>query len=222
MLLNSTVFADTPQITIKDAKKSDVLNVLVPNMTSNGWNIKSMNDYSIIFSQYKKDFWGSVITGSNSFELNLIYNIAEIRDDVFITGNAHLVTYPGTAKEETTPADNNINTQVQIYLNKLRTGFDGGYFYGFDYENKKTYWKLLNITTGGSFEKAGIKAGDKIIAINDNPIKKMTQLDINAAFSGGEGATCSFTIESGSQTKTYKLTKYYVAPIYSRSIKAKT
>ncbi len=222
LIVTSTVFAGTPQVIIKDAKKSDILAVLIPDMTSNGMNIKSMNEYSIVFSQFKNNFWGSVFTGSNSFEINLIYNIVEMRDDVLITATSHLITFPGTAKEETTPADENINNKVQFYLNRLRTGFNGGYFYGFDYEAKKDYWKVIKVATGGSFDKAGIKAGDKIIALNDNPIKKMTPIDLNAAFAGGEGATCSFTIESNSQTKVYKLTKYYVAPIYSKSIKSKT
>lgn len=221
-VMTSIVFAGTPQVIINDVKKGDVLGAVVPEMAANGWTVKSLNDYSVVFSQFKSSFWGSVFTGSNSFEFRLIYNVVEVGDNVLVTATAHTVTFPSTSREEITPANQSINNKIQGMLDRLKTGFEGGFYYGFDYEAKKSYWKILNVTPGGSFEKAGIKTDDRIVAINGKPIKDMNINEINAMFAGGEGSSCSFSIERDDKMTVYQITKYYIAPKYAKSSKPKT
>ncbi|MCE5286968.1 MAG: PDZ domain-containing protein [Pelosinus sp.] len=218
LLLSSIVaFAATPQVTINDAKKSDVMAAIVPEMTTNGFSVKAINEYSVTFSQYKDNFWASVFTGSTSFEARMTYNVIEVGNNVLVTANAQIVSFPGTAREQISPANDQINGQIQIALDRLRIGFDGGYFYGFDFEGKSKYWKIVGITPGGAFDQAGIKPGSKIMAINGISLSQMNTREINVALSGGEGAHAIFTIEKDGQSNNYTIAKYYIAPKYKKS-----
>ena len=212
------VFASAPQVIITDTKKSDVMSVIVPEMLSAGMTVKNMNDYSVTFSMYKDNFWASVFSGSNSFEMRLTYNIVEIGNDTMITANGQVVSFPGTAREVIYPADRKIEEQIQDVLNRLKFGFDGGYKYGFEYKRNKSEWQITSVTPDCSFAKAGIVSGDKLIGLNGKPLGDIENNELERIFAE---PSAYFTIKhSDGRTKTYPLSKSYIAPRFKKSLRS--
>lgn len=209
-------WAATPQITITDAKKSDVMSAIVPEMLSAGFSVKSMNDYTVVFSMYKDNFWASVFTGSNSFELRLICNVVEMGNNTLVTATTQVVSFPGTASEAINPANASTENQIQKMLDRLKFGFDGGYMYGFDYKANKKDWEIAYVYPGGSFADAGIVNGDKLVAINGKLMSDYKKDEFEKIFAEN---TARFTFKhKNGTTQTYTLTKNYFPPKYKKTI----
>ena len=81
------------------------------------------------------------------------------------------------------------------------------YLFGFSYAaNKTDSTKLSAITEGKPFEKAGIKAGDKIVRVNGTEVSNGEELKNVMEENSSEGKEILFAIERDGEVKEYKIT----------------
>lgn len=207
----------TPQVTVTDTQKKEVQDVFVAQMLKNGWSVKNVNEYTVTFVRNTSNFWGSVFTGSTSFEYRSSFNFMQTGNDVLVTGTAQAVSFPGTAREEIIPADQKTNESIQVMLNGMRNSFCGAYLWGFDCKKKSdNYAKIEKVTPGGAFEKAGIKENDKIISINGKLISDMNDAEFDKSLEGGKGTKAIFIIEHNDKQKAYTIEKQFYPPTIQR------
>ncbi len=92
------------------------------------------------------------------------------------------------------PHTSYISAEESTYaFSQLETGFDG---IGIEFNIYRDTLKVLAVTQGGPSEKAGLQAGDRIIAVNDTPIAgvKMATQDIVGLLRGAKGSEVTLTI----------------------------
>lgn len=74
-------------------------------------------------------------------------------------------------------------------------------------EAKDGYISVVSPIKGQPAEKAGVKAGDIIISVDDIDIKDMGVEKVSSMIKGPEGTTVKLTIKRGEETLTFKITR---------------
>lgn len=159
---------------IKNYTPEELKNTLVKVYVKQGANIKSSSDYQIIVDE-KGGFWTNVFYGSNfnSFAtMRSTYNFVKDNKDTLMNLNMAILTNPNSAFENATPVN---NEKTEAVIENLQKALNGYYGYGFKYKPHKNFLQLIYIPFDSD-----IKYSDRIYALNDKPIKNMTQAEIKA------------------------------------------
>lgn len=172
-------------VTINDVNKDDVYNYILTSYMKGGFMIQENNEHSLIFRNNNTSMDFAINWGSDSY-IQHAYNFAQIGKDTLVNYEIRAVSgnriNPFT--KEAIPyyfpinkeyAENGLNRTL-ITLFSLKNHFNGAYYYGFtpNKKKKKDYFEIIKITPNYPAEKAGLKSGDKLIKINEQPIKKMS------------------------------------------------
>lgn len=81
------------------------------------------------------------------------------------------------------------------------------YLFGFSYSAKKTdSTKIAAVTEGKAFEKAGIRAGDRILKINGTEVSNGEELKEIMTQNNTDGKVVTFTIEHDGKVSEYEIT----------------
>jgi hypothetical protein len=117
-----------PDITIPNVTKKQVTDVLVNQMLERGFNIKSANDYNIIFTKPMEKFGEQLLLGSqyNSTPENRISaNIVESSAGIRIVLNNQAITNPGSGYERVTDLNSgNYGMYWQNFLSRIKYSFN--------------------------------------------------------------------------------------------------
>jgi hypothetical protein len=155
--------------------KKPITDELVKTMMDEGYNIKTTNDYQMVFCKDLTDFKSMFFLGSKfngTPEMRITFNIVQLDKIVKITADAKAVTNPNSGFERYTQ----VNPQnIQPLLDNIKFKFNGAMMYGLkvDQEKVDNCFEITYIYKNSNCEKAGIQVGDLIVAINDVKTSKI-------------------------------------------------
>ncbi|WP_312201393.1 PDZ domain-containing protein [Anaerospora hongkongensis] len=223
-------------IDIKDVPQKEVYNHILTNEIKDGLTIRTSSDYSIILEDNRAKPFSFNVTWGAAKVLH-IWNIISTGSDTLVSFEIQIVADPGTNKEQVHIANiENINSMgyyprykedLMAYANKtnkilrmIKSYYNGGYYYGINYEFKKGYYEVNSISKGFSAERAGILIGDRILKVNGLIARKMSLQELDSYFEPGEeGYLLNIVIGRGKEEIPVTITKQFFPPVYQKSLK---
>lgn len=164
-----------PEVTIQDKTKKEVTDALVGEMLSRGFTIKSVTDYTVVFTKPLDSFAAALLFGSNydvTPEHRPSFMLVESSAGVRIVLTNQIVTNPGSAFERVTDASTGEAGQSwQDFLTGFTNLFRGRV--GLHIDNKGV---IANVTEGSPAMAAGILKGDKLVSVDGVPYSKISQI----------------------------------------------
>lgn len=172
-------------VTINDVNKDDVYNHILTTFMKSGFMIQESNEHNLIFRNDRSDMNFAINWGSDAYR-QFAFNLAQIENNVLVSYEIRIISgnkvHPLT--KEAIPyyfpvnkddAERGLNGTLS-FLRHLKLQFNGAYIFGFNDtgKKKKDYVEITEVTPNYPFEKAGIKAGDRIVKINEQYIKKLS------------------------------------------------
>lgn len=222
-------------IVIKDVPPKEVYNRILTNEIKAGLIIKTNSDYSIILEDNRAKPFSFNATWGAAKVLH-IWNIISTGSDTLVSFEIQIVADPGTNKEQVHIASfENINSMgyyprykedLMAYANKakgvlriLKTYYNGGYYYGINYEFKKGYYEVNHIRKSFPAERSGILIGDRIIKVNGLIARKMSFQEFDSYFEQGEeGSMLNIVIARGKEEIPVTITKQFLPPVFQKSL----
>lgn len=207
-------------VEINNIDKKTVMDKIVSDMVSGGYQIATVSDYHIMFRQDVKDEAAKFLYGSdfnNTPELRITFSVVQAGQNVKVSYDGKIVSNPGSAYEKL--KDITDNPTLQTYLTSLKQYFDGfvGYGLGIVPEKKNKCFEIASISKGSSAEAEGLAVGDLISEINGGSTSAMRYNKfMELLVSGGEGTQVELKTQNAAGVRTVKLTKTFVPPIYQR------
>lgn len=219
-------------VTLNNVSQKDVHDFIIAENLKSGYTIQSASDYSLVFENNKPKDMNFILTWGSSTKVHSIYNLIQSGPDVMVSFEIQFITDPGSAKERVHvaslenakgyfPANKQIlENSYEDTINTLRyikAAFNGSYAYGFDFSFKKKYAEISRIWDGLPAENAGLKSGDKIIKINDSPVKSLDEHSFYAILrEGDEGATVNLIVQRDGKEIPITITKQFIPPTYKK------
>jgi len=164
-----------PEVTIQNKTKKEVTDALVSEMLSRGFTIKSVSDYTVVFTKPLDSFAASLLFGSRydtTPEHRPSFMIVESGAGVRIVLTNQIITNPGSAFERVTDASTGESGQSwQEFLTAFPNLFRGRV--GLYVDDKAV---VTNVIEGSPAMVGGIVKGDKLVSVDGIPYSKTTQL----------------------------------------------
>lgn len=196
-----------PDVTISHADLSAVKGVLANNALNWGYYVKSSSEYSSVFEKRDESMAGAILFGSRYDSApvwRITFNYAPLNGGVRVVANIHAVTNPGSAFERITDfsTDSKDASSIQAMLVKIRENFDnkeivssrGKVGVGLD---EKFF--VIAVLKSSPAEAAGIKIGDRIVAIDSVPPASV--LDALQRITGTPGTAVYLRVERIGRTE---------------------
>ncbi len=234
MFFFTAICAAAETVIINDVPQKVVYNYILTYGLKGGFTIQSSSDYSLVLENngpWNPSFfldWGS------DAKVLYVYNFAQTGKDTLLSYEIRIVQYPDTNRQRVHVASyENARTYFpgnKEVLEQLAKGthdsltawkayFNGDYRYGLGFSLKKRgYIEIMSVGLDQPAGKAGLKTKDRIVKINDKPVKDLSNEEINALFdTGDENATITLTVSRDKKETVYTLTKQFIPPTYKQS-----
>ncbi|OGR80792.1 MAG: hypothetical protein A3I11_07950 [Elusimicrobia bacterium RIFCSPLOWO2_02_FULL_39_32] len=164
-----------PEVIIENKTKKEVADALVSEMVSRGFTIKSVSDYTLVFSKPLDNIAASLLFGSQydaTPEHRPSFMIFESGAGVRVVLTNQIVTNPGSAYERVTDASGGqAGESWQDFLTLFPNVFRGRV--GIFVDNKSI---VTNVLQSSPAMTAGMLKDDKIVSVNGVPFSKISQL----------------------------------------------
>jgi len=161
------------EVNIENADKKQVSDDIVNILVNQGWQIRSINDYQVIFrhdcnNPLTRALYGSKLNSVPEYRLTISF--IQSGPNVRVTGQTIIVTNPHSSFESTTIYE---MKEIQEDLNTVRVGFTGWNGYGFSTaeDRRDGCFVVDKVWPNSPAEKAGLISGDMISGINGKPAK---------------------------------------------------
>jgi carboxyl-terminal processing protease len=102
-----------------------------------------------------------------------------------------------------------MDTKESEEFNKDLSGTIGGGI-GAEIGVRNDYPAIIRVLSGNPAEKAGLKAGDRIVAVNDQAVSDWTADKVASAVRGEVGTTVKLSVYRDSKTQEYTITRQLV------------
>ena len=189
-----------PEVTIKNATKKDVTDALVSQMASQGFTIKSVSDYNVVFSKALDSFSAQLLFGSQydvTPEHRPSFMVVETGDAVRIVLTNLIITNPGSAFERVTDASTGkAGESWQNFLEAFSKRWQGRLGIRFD-----SLGVIIEVFKNTPAEEAGLLIGDKIITANGFSWSRTTDM------TGDPGTSIDITIQRKDQTIPFRIVR---------------
>lgn len=144
-------------------------------MLSKGFNIKSTNDYSMVFGKPLENIGASLLLGSTydvTPEHRVTVSIVDLINGVRVVLTNQIITNPGSAFERVTDASTGTaGNSWQEFLVAF-----AGLFRGKIGINVNEQGVITTVLDPSPAQQSGLKVNDKIITVDGNPYKIITQI----------------------------------------------
>lgn len=153
-------------------------------------------------------FSGVLPIGNTDFKLNALQKIVDkyyLFQDYVDEDAAKEATYKGYINSLGDPYSEYMNKEeFETFSRELEGKFYGiGVVFTMDYSKGDGYAKVVRVLEGYSADKAGVKSGDILTAVNGKPLKSMSQSEIVQLLKGEKGTKVDVTYYRESTGKTY-------------------
>jgi len=207
-------------IVINDVETKDVKNYILEKIALGGSNciVEQASDNNIVLLMTRTEKTGLFRQYIWSLENRLGFTLVQKDNDVILSVSETCTSHGPDGETAVAPVGS-ANTELPI-LQDIKGYFNGTYLFGFTCSTKKENggFPITEIVPFGAFEKAGIKVGDMVIAVNGVKLKRDKQSNtINGLFfDKTRQTTQTFLIKRGDVEKTYTLTSEYISPQFKK------
>lgn len=202
-----------PEVVVKTTSITEVKNAIT-NMALNwGYYARNVSDYSAVYEKRDESIGAAMLLGSKYDSTpvwRITFNYVAVNGDVRVVANIHAVTNPGSAFERvmdlsTSSKDAN---SVQRALEQMR-----------DWQGLKSLMSkrgkigvelneghfVVNVVDGSPAQLAGIKAGDKLLTVDESPVTNVA--DTLLRVTGVPGTTVSLKIDRAGTVTSYSVVR---------------
>lgn len=112
-----------PEITVHGVTKKQIIDLLVSHKLSEGFQVRTVNDYSLVIAKDIDDFAARVAYGSNynrTPEARVTYNFVDTNGGVKIFVRSEMVTNPQSQHEKTTNFTTTWGEYSQAELERIK------------------------------------------------------------------------------------------------------
>lgn len=216
----STVFASS-YVVINEVETKDVKNYILEKIALGGANciVEQSSDSNIVLLMTSTKRSGIFGQYTWSYENRLGFTFVQKDKDVILSVSERCTSHGPDGETSITPVGS-ADTELPI-LQDIKGYFNGIYVFGFrnNLNKEDGGFPIAEITPFGVFEKAGIKVGDIIIAVNGEKLKKDKKNNaiIGLFFDKTRPTTQTFKIKRGDVEKTYTLTSEFIPPQFKKN-----
>jgi len=197
-----------PEVIINIEDKEKIKDSLFNTMINHGYNLKTTNDYNLVFGKIINDITTSLLFGSRydtSPESRISFSIVKVNSGYRLIATLQVITNPGSAFERVT--DLSYGSTAAHELQKTL------WYTKIELENKEEgkLGRIGIIVDGkGSFiidgiienspaDRAGILVGDKIIRANDKELEDGDVITYLNEIPGKPGTKVKIEIQRGNE-----------------------
>ena len=215
----ATVFAAS-NIVITDAETKDVKNYIIEKIALSGSNVivEQSSENNLVLLTTRTENAGLFGQYTWSYENRLGFTFVQKDKDAILSFSERCTEHAPNGAVTIVPVGS-ANTEIPI-LQDIKGYFNVMYLFGFNYSVKKENngFPITEITPFGVFEKAGIKVGDVIVAVNGVKLKKdrKTGAIDGLFFDKTRQTTQNLLIKRGEVEKAYIVTSEYIPPKFKK------
>lgn len=202
-----------PEVTIPNADLEEIKNLLTQNAIDWGYHVREVTDYRAVYEKRGEGTGEAILFGStyDPFPLyRLQYDLLPQGEAVRIVGNLAVVTNPGSGYERTQDlSKGKSGVQIQDFLTRLAS-----YYTGYkQIEGRGTIGvqidqddlTILKVDAGSPAEQAGLQVGDRIVAVDGEPVADWKESGLR--ITGTPGTVVTLTVERDGQTRVIEVTR---------------
>lgn len=118
-----------PEIVISGTTKKQIIDLLISDKLNNGFQIKNVNEYSLVIAKDIDDFGAKVVYGSKlnrTPEARITYNFVDVTGGVKVFVRSEMITNPNSQYEKISDFTSTWGEHAQRELTEIKAKLEKG------------------------------------------------------------------------------------------------